>query len=59
MYNGNNLPHQLWLITRQKTKLRYSLENNLSTYIKLPKVIIIQSGESLGLLLSKISVPLA
>ena len=31
MLNGNNLPHELSLTTRQKTKLRNALNNNIST----------------------------
>ena len=37
MFNGNNLPHELLLTTRQKTKLRNAFENNMSTDIKLSK----------------------
>ena len=47
MFNGNNLPHELLLTTRQTTKLRNAIENNLSTDIKLSKAQIskiIQSG---------------
>ena len=33
MFNENNLPHELLLTTRQKTKLRNSFENNMSTDI--------------------------
>ena len=29
MFNGNNLPHELLLITRQKTKLRNAFTNNM------------------------------
>ena len=29
MFNGNNLPHELLLTTRQITKLRNNMENNL------------------------------
>ena len=29
MFNGNNLPHELWLTTRLKTKLRNAFENNM------------------------------
>ena len=35
MLIGNNLPHELLLTTRQKTKLRNALKNNMSTDIKL------------------------
>ena len=30
MFNGNNLPHELLLTTRQKTKLRNAFNNNMS-----------------------------
>ena len=33
MFNGNNLPHELLLTTRQKTKLRNAFNNNISTDI--------------------------
>ena len=60
MFNGNNLPHELLLTTRQKTKLRNAF-NNMSTDLKLSKAQIskiIQSGGFLGSLLSKLAVPL-
>ena len=31
MFNGNDLPHELLLTTRQKTKLRNAFNNNMST----------------------------
>ena len=37
MLNGDNLPHKLLLITRQKSNLRNTFENNMSTDIKLAK----------------------
>ena len=58
MFDGNNLPHELLLTTRQKTSLRNAFENNLSTDIKLSKTQIskiIQSGVFSGSLLSKIA----
>ena len=61
MFNGNNLPHELLLTTRQKTKVRNAFNNNMSTDLKLSKAQIshiIQSGEFLGLLLSKLAGPL-
>ena len=61
MFNGNNLPHELLLTTRQTFKLRNAIENNISTDIKLSKAQIskiIQPGGFLGSLLSKIAVPL-
>ena len=35
MFNDSNLPHELLIPTRQKTKLRNAFENNISTDIKL------------------------
>ena len=49
------------LTTRQNTKLRNAINNNLTTDIKLSKAQIkklIQSGEFLGKLLSKLASPL-
>ena len=40
MFNGNKLPHELLLTTRRTTKLRNSIENNMSTDIKLSKAQI-------------------
>ena len=61
MFNGNNLPHEFLLTTRQKTKVRNAFNNNMSTDLKLseaqiPKII--QSGGCLGSLLSKLAGPL-
>ena len=39
MFNSNNLPHELFLTTRQTTKLRNAIENNMSTDIKLSKYL--------------------
>ena len=61
MFNGNDLPHELLLTTRQKTKLRNAFNNNMSTDLKLSKAHIskiIQSGGFLGSLLSKLAGPL-
>ena len=61
MFNGNDLPHELLLMTRQKTKLRNTFNNNMSADIKLSKTQItkiIQSGGFLGSLLSKLAGPL-
>ena len=52
---------ELLLTTRQKTKLRNALNNNMSTDLKLSKAQIskiIQSGRFLGSLLSKLVGPL-
>ena len=54
MSNGKDLPHELLLTTRQKTKLRNSFNNNISTDLKLSRAQIskkIQSGGFLGRLL--------
>ena len=60
MFDGNDVPHELLLTTRQKTKLRNAF-NNMSADIKLSKTQIakiIQSGGFLGSLLSKLAGPL-
>ena len=54
MFNGNNLPHESFLTTRQTNKIRNAIENNMSTDIKLSKAQIsriIQSGGLLGKIL--------
>ena len=51
MFDGNNLPHELFLTTRRKTKQENSLNNKISSELKLPKAQIfkiIQSGSFLG-----------
>ena len=60
-FNKEDLPHELLLTTRQNTKLRNAISNNMATDIKLSKVQIknmIQSGGFLGKLLSKLAGPL-
>ena len=60
-FNKDELLHELLLSTRQNTKLRNAINNNLSTDIKLSKAQIkklIQSGGVLGKLLSKLAGPL-
>ena len=37
MFNENNLPHELLLTTRKKTKLRNGFNSNMSTDLKLSK----------------------
>ena len=59
-FNKDELPHEL-LLTRQNTKLRNAINNNLATDIKFSKAQIkklIQSGGFLGKLLSKLAGPL-
>ena len=56
--DGNDLPHELLLTTRQKTKLRNVFNNDMSTDLKLPKAQIskiIRSGRFFGSLLSKLA----
>ena len=60
-FNKDERPHELLLTTRQNTKLRNAYNNNSATDIKLSKTQIkkiIQSGGSLGNLLSKLAGPL-
>ena len=40
MHDGNDLPHELLLTIRQKTKLRNAFSNNMSTDLKLFKAQI-------------------
>ena len=40
MSNRNDLPHELLLTTKQKTKLRNAFNNNISTNLKLSKAQI-------------------
>ena len=57
MFNGKNLPHELLLTTRQKTKIRNTFNNNTSTDTKFSKAQInkiIQSGGFLGKLLGSL-----
>ena len=59
--NKDELPHELLSTTRQNTKLRNAINDNLATDIKLSKAQIkklIKSGEFLGKLLSKLAGPL-
>ena len=59
--NRNDLPHELLLTTRQKTKLRNAFDNKISTDLKLSRAQvsnIIKSGGFLGSLLSKLASPL-
>ena len=61
IFNGNNMPYELLLTTRQKIKLRNVVNNNMSSDLKLSKAQIsklIQSGGFLGSLLSKLACPL-
>ena len=61
MFAENDLPHELLLTTRQKTKLRNAFNNNMLTDLKLSKAHIskiTQCGGFLGSLLNKLAGPL-
>ena len=60
-FNKDELPYELLLTTRQNTKLRTAINDNLATDIKLSRAQIkrlIQSGGFLGKLLRKLAGPL-
>ena len=60
-FNKDELPHKLFLTTRQSTKLRNAINNNIATNIKLSRAQIkklIKSGGFLGNLLSRLAGPL-
>ena len=42
MLNGNDLPHELLLTTRQNTKLRNTFNDNMLTYLNLSRVQILK-----------------
>ena len=50
MCNGNNLPHELLLTIRQRTKLRNAIENNMSTAKKLSETQVSKIFQSGGFL---------
>ena len=50
VFNGNNLPHELLVTTRQKTKLRNAFTNKMSTDWKLSKAQIPKISQSGGFL---------
>ena len=57
-FNRTDLPDELLLTARQKTRLRNASNNNMSTDLKLSKAQtskIIQSGGFLGPLFSKLA----
>ena len=61
MFDGNDLPHELLLTTRQRTKLTIAFNDNVLTDVKLSKAQtskIIESGRFLESLLSKLAGPL-
>ena len=59
MLDGNDLPCELLLTTRQETKLRNAFNNNQSTDLNLAQISkIIQSEGFLGSLWSKLAGPL-
>ena len=60
MFDGNDLPHELLLTTRQITKLKNAFNNNISTDIKLLKLKFQNNSvwRVLGALLGKLPGPL-
>ena len=61
LHDGNDLPHEFLLTTRQKTKLRTAFSNIILTDLTLSKAQIskiIQSGWFLRSVLSKLAGPL-
>ena len=61
MFDGKDLPHESLLTTRQKTRLRNTCNNNMSTDLKVSRAEIfkiIQSAGFLGSFLSKLAGPL-
>ena len=61
MLDENDLPRELLLTIRQKTRLRNAFNNNMSTDLKLSRAQIfkiVQSGGFLGSLLSTLADPL-
>ena len=55
--NNEQLPHELFLTQKQMTKLRNSINNNMSTDIKLSKAQIkkiIMAGGALGSILRRL-----
>ena len=69
IFNGNNLPCELLLTAKQKTKLRNAFENNMSANIKLFKAqiaeiipcgsFVVSLWSKIGGLLITVAVPLA
>ena len=57
MFNGNDLPHELLLTTRQKTKIRNAFNNNMSFDLKHSEAHINKIIQS-GVFLSKLFCPL-
>ena len=55
MLSGNDLPHDLLLTTRQKTKLRNAFNNSVSTNLKISTVQISKVIQSRGFLVSLLS----
>ena len=47
-FHGSDLPHELLLRTRQKTKLKNAFNNHMSTNIKLSKAQFFKTIQSGG-----------
>ena len=57
-FQYEELPHELYLTTRQKTKIRNAFANNISTDINLSKAQLSTSGGFLSAFLGKFAFPL-
>ena len=40
MFDGNDLPHELLLTTKQRTKLRNVFNNNMNIDVKLSRAVV-------------------
>ena len=56
--DGNDLPHEMLVTIRQKTKLRNAFNKNMSNDLKLSKAQISKTARFLGSLLRKLAGPL-
>ena len=52
MFNGNNIPHELLLTTRQAAKVRNAIKNNILNKAQISKII--QPGGFFGKILGPI-----
>ena len=59
MLDGNDLPHELILTTRQKAKLTNAFKNNMSIDLKFSKAQISKIIQSRGFPLMEVAIPLA
>ena len=53
-FQNEELPHKLFLTTRQKSKIRNAFANNMSSDIKLSKAQIFKISQSDGFMILKV-----